>query len=170
MRKSMKKSMKTMASLMTVLGLMLGLSLVAGCGGSGSAIPSVMPPPPVGLPVSSPQPPLAISPSSGALPGGQVGTLYNARQCHWFPAERITICTVVAVAINAGGGVAPFTLSWVAATGSSLPPGLSLAPNAGGATITGIPTLAGTYNFVVTVTDSETPAKLVSATYTITII
>jgi len=46
-------------------------------------------------------------------------------------------------------GVAPFTFSLVS---GSLPPGLSLNPNTG--VISGIPTQAGTYIFVVQVTDS----------------
>ena len=65
--------------------------------------------------------------------------------------------------LMASGGVAPYTWSWTPATGSSLPPGLSLA----NAAITGTPTAAGTYNVVITVADSQTPTAQASNPYSI---
>jgi hypothetical protein len=59
----------------------------------------------------------------------------------------------------------PYTWSWAAVAGSSLPPGLSL----NGSQIIGIPTTPGNYNVAVKVTDSSSPAMSASANYTITI-
>jgi len=50
--------------------------------------------------------------------------------------------------LSASGGVAPFT--WTVASGS-LPPGLTLGPTTG--LLTGIPTIGGTYDLVLRVTD-----------------
>jgi hypothetical protein len=63
------------------------------------------------------------------------------------------------------GGQAPFT--WSVASGS-LPPGLTFVPGSNGVSsaVAGIPSIAGTYNFTVTVTDAtgqivpSTPAQL----------
>lgn len=81
--------------------------------------------------VSAPVPPTALSISTGSLPGGAVGTAYQA-------------------AITASGGVPPYSF---AATGGALPPGLSLAENGA---ITGIPTAEGTFAFSVNATDGST--------------
>ncbi len=67
--------------------------------------------------------------------------------------------------LSAAGGTAPYTWSWTAAAGSSLPPGLGLFDNL----ISGAPTALGSFNVVVTVTDSATPAKQKSSPYTITV-
>jgi N-acetylneuraminic acid mutarotase len=64
------------------------------------------------------------------LPGGAVGTPYSQ-------------------SLTGGGGLAPYTF---AVTAGSLPPGLSM--DAAG-NITGTPTTGGTFNFTVTVTDSN---------------
>jgi hypothetical protein len=71
------------------------------------------------------QPVITTSP---LLPQGQVGTSYYA-------------------ALTAVGGTAPYTWSYSGA----LPPGLSLAASG---VISGKPTMAGTFNFTATVTDS----------------
>jgi hypothetical protein len=63
-----------------------------------------------------------------------------------------------AFTLTAMGGVPPD--SWSA---SSLPPGLSV--NSQNGQITGTPTLAGTYNIAVTVTDSGTPQVPTTANY-----
>lgn len=92
---------------------------------------------------------LAIQTSS--LAGGNVGTAYSAN-------------------LTAHGGVTPYTWSWAAQSGSSLPPGLTIVTNADNSgTISGTPTAAATYQVTVSVKDSETPAVSVNANFTITI-
>ena len=87
------------------------------------------------LTVNAP-PPLTFTPP--ALLSGTVGTTYTAT-------------------MNANGGVKPYTWSWSPVSGSSLPPGLTLAPNTG--VLTGTPSQSGTFNFSVEVADSQsTPA------------
>jgi hypothetical protein len=66
------------------------------------------------------------------------------------------------------GGATPITWSWTAQAGSTLPPGLVLAPATG--VISGTPTSAGTFNVSVTATDSSTPALTASKNLSITII
>lgn len=63
-----------------------------------------------------------------------------------------------------GGNGGPYTWTWAAATGSSVPPGLGIS-SAG--VITGTPTTPGTYSVVVTATDSASNAG--HATITITV-
>jgi len=65
----------------------------------------------------------------------------------------------------ATGGVQPYTWTWIAAASSSLPPGLTLS----NALIDGTPTAAGSYNVIVTVTDSASPGHQVTANYMIVI-
>ena len=67
--------------------------------------------------------------------------------------------------LAASGGMAPYKWSWAAASGSLLPPGLSLSNGL----ISGTPTTQGSYNVVVTLSDSKSPAAQMSAPYTITI-
>ncbi len=91
--------------------------------------------------------------SANTLPGGYQGTAY--------PGATLTAT---------GGTGTGFTWTWAAASGLSLPAGLTLS--AGGA-ISGIPTGSGTFNIVVTVTDSvgntasATDSLTVQATLTI---
>jgi hypothetical protein len=71
--------------------------------------------------------------------------------------------------ISVGGGTTPYTAQ---VSSGSLPPGLSLATctNCGGYfSISGTPTMAGTYSFTVKVTDSENPAVSASQAYSVTI-
>ena len=112
-----------------------GLAVLFGCGGS-----------------SAPPPPARPLITSGAPPSGTVGVPYG-------------IGGQVGFSLTASGGVQPYTWGWTAASGSSLPPGLTL--NNGG--VSGQPTTAGSYNVVVTVTDSQSPPQHASATYAITI-
>ena len=56
--------------------------------------------------------------------------------------------------LQATGGVTPYT--WSLANGTTLPAGLSLAPDG---IISGTPTATGTFNFSVQVTDSEVPPE-----------
>ena len=81
-------------------------------------------------------PPLTVTTNS--LPNGTVGTAYG-------PA-----------ALSASGGMTPYTWSWTAQAGSSLPPGLSIKTNNDNTgTISGIPTTAGTFNVTVTATGAD---------------
>ena len=146
--------------------LLVGLSLVSGCGGSGGAIPS-------GVPNELVTPSLTLSAclagacaSPAALPSGTVGVRYGYRLFCITDFD----CNYGAL-LEAKGGVAPY----VAWSSSGLPPGLRLGNfwNRSGyccpelREVSGSPTTAGTYNFVVTVADSESPPKQVSANYTI---
>ncbi len=74
--------------------------------------------------------------------------------------QNSTVGTAIsAVSHTASGGTAPY--SW-SATG--LPPGLSLGSSTG--QITGTPTTAGTYNVTVTASDSSSPVKTGTTSYT----
>ncbi|QXW19640.1 autotransporter domain-containing protein [Comamonas aquatica] len=78
-------------------------------------------------------PTLVLSPASGSLPSATVGWAYSQ-------------------SFTASDGTAPYTY---AITSGSVPTGLSLAANG---TLSGTPTVAGSYNFTVTTTDSSTGA------------
>jgi uncharacterized repeat protein (TIGR01451 family) len=65
--------------------------------------------------------------------------------------------------LQATGGVLPYTWSL---TAGSLPPGLSLSS---GGVISGTPSTAGTVQFSVEVTDSESPPQMATATLSLTI-
>lgn len=72
--------------------------------------------------------------------------------------------------VTAAGGVPPYRWTWAAANGSTLPPGLSFSSNADGTgTISGVPTSAGPFGAMVTVTDSEIPPVQKVETYIITV-
>ena len=92
--------------------------------------------------------PLVVT--TGSLPNGTVGTAYG-------PAT-----------LTATGGIIPFTWTWAAQAGSSLPPGLSIKTNADNTgTISGTPVSAGTFNVTVTVTAAD--PGMASANLTIAI-
>ncbi len=76
--------------------------------------------------------------TSATLPVGYVGSSYSG--------------TTLAAT---GGNGGPYTWSWAAASGSSLPAGLALSP---AGFVNGTPTTAGTYSVVVTATDSASNA------------
>jgi large repetitive protein len=114
----------------------LGLCMLSACGG--------------GSPSLAPPPPLALEITSGPLPSGTSGAAYGGAT--GFP-------------LTASGGIAPYKWSWAAAASSSLPPGITLTNT----TISGTPTAAGSYNVIVTVADSESPQALKSATYVVSI-
>jgi hypothetical protein len=119
------------------------------CGGGGST--SVTPLPPT-LPPSSP---LAIYVVSQP-PQGYRGNPFNSSDGGYV--------------MSATGGIPPYQWSWAAATGSALPPGLNISTTSdGGGTIKGIPTTNGTYNVVVTLSDSERPVVKISQSFTITV-
>jgi len=114
----------------------------ASCGGS----------PPASGGITRP-PYLAIT--SGPLPDGVLQSPYNGG----------------GYAITASGGRAPYAWSWVAAAGSSLPPGLSLSSNADGTgAISGVPSMMGAYDVAVLVVDSESPPVQTTVTYTLSVL
>jgi Putative Ig domain/MBG domain len=126
----MKKYLLSLLVLFSVCSL-------AGCGGANAT-----PPPPPSVPLIT----------SGAPPAGTVGVPY-------------AIGGNAGFSLTGSGGIQPYHWSWSAASGSSLPPGLTIN-NVG---ISGQPTSAGTYKVVVTVTDSQSPPQHASANYSITI-
>src|SRR4029077_16080477 len=63
------------------------------------------------------------------------------------------------------GGLAPYSWSWAAAAGSSLPPNLNVTNSQ----IAGTPSQSGSYGVIDTVTDSQSPVVRTGARYTITI-
>ena len=102
---------------------------------------------------------------SGCTPGAQCGTL---PWCHGVGNQiRPLPCTKITHVFKgftfvAAGGIAPYT--WSA---SGMPPGIDVDPNTG--EILGTPTAAGTFNVLITVTDSALPQVLASSTYVIDI-
>ena len=108
---------------------------------------------------------------SGPLPDGRVGLPYGGHhildqyQFYGFP-------------LGAAGGAPPYTWSWAPAPGSSVPPGVVVGSILlGGCSlgcvridvVDGKPTAAGTYDVVLTVTDSAVPPAHGRADYTIVI-
>ena len=123
--------------------------------------------------------PAALAITNNALPDGVAGSLYY-EEC--IPSFLPPGCPLVSEnPLLATGGVQPYTWSWAAATGSSLPPGLVIASTFGClssrspqtyacAAIIGTPSAGGTYNVVLTVTDSATPAAQKSLPFALTIV
>lgn len=68
-----------------------------------------------------------------------------------------------ASSLAATGGLPPYTWSL---TAGGLPTGLSLGTNG---TLTGVPTVTGTYSFTATVTDSSVPAHTASRTFSLVV-
>ena len=83
--------------------------------------------------------------TTSSLPAGRIGTLYNAT-------------------LTATGGLTPYT--WTITAGS-LPAGLTLYNDTG--VIRGVPTVAGTSEFTIKVTDAEAPRVSDTAELSITI-
>jgi hypothetical protein len=83
--------------------------------------------------------------TTSPLPSGTVGVAYAGVQ------------------FAATGGTPPYAFS--VATGSNLPPGLQL--NAGD--LTGTPTTEGSFSFGISVTDSESPAAVITNTFTLVV-
>lgn len=87
--------------------------------------------------------------TSGTPPAGITGEVYGSG----------------GFSLTASGGSAPFIWGWAPAQGSTLPPGLTLSNGV----ISGTPSAAGTYNVIVTVADSQSPAAQTNTNYAITI-
>jgi hypothetical protein len=85
-----------------------------------------------------------VSVTTTAVPAGRVGTPYSTT-------------------LAATPGVGPY--SWTKQSGT-LPPGVSITA---GGVLTGTPTTPGTYNFVVQVTDSHSPAGTATKAFSITV-
>jgi hypothetical protein len=109
--------------------------------------------------------------TSGPLPGGKVGFPYGG--FHVILGHQF-----FGFILGVAGGTQPYTWTWAAAPGSSLPPGLHVSTLLiGGCSlgcvrvpvVDGTPTAAGTYDVVLTVTDSATPSAQGSTNYTIVI-
>src|SRR6266568_3334265 len=117
---------------------LLGLPLLVSCGG-GAYQPQTN---------TTAPPNLAIT--SAAPPSGGVGTTYAGS----------------GFSLTASGGIAPYHWSWTAASGTSLPAGLTLSTSG---LISGTPQVASTYNVTVTVSESSSSHWQVSADYKIAI-
>ena len=102
--------------------------------------------------------------STTTPPNGVAGNLYYPHVTHCILFHCFT---GYGFPLAATGGVPPFSWSWAAAAGSSLPPGLNVSnsPNQ----ISGKPTQTGTFNIVLTVSDSGLPSVQTSQNYNITI-
>jgi hypothetical protein len=114
----------------------------------------------------------ALGITNVTLPDGASGILYHEVCYYRTPCSSLN-------PLDATGGIPPYSWSWAAAPGSSLPPGLGISNNfhcqvhnqsVPCAAITGAPSAAATYNVVLTVTDSATPAGQLSHTLPLTII
>jgi hypothetical protein len=87
------------------------------------------------------------------------------------PLPQATVGTAYSTTVTATGGTAPYTFS-VDAGGTQLPAGLSLTTGSPAATISGTPTVTGTFtNVLIDVTDSTTPtANHAQMAFSLTII
>jgi hypothetical protein len=89
---------------------------------------------------------------SQSPPDGVIGVVYGGTQGFSFAGS---------------GGVLPYAWNWTSATGSSLPPGLSLSPQTG--EVSGTPTTEGVYLISITIRDSSSPTNQVSLSSSITV-
>jgi probable HAF family extracellular repeat protein len=125
--------------------------------------------------------PSTLVDATGPFPNGAVGHEYGIVDTITDVPSGCSV-TFTGIRMRATGGVAPFSWSWSPAPGSSLPPGLGPSQKrntCGGTTrccttvtakfFGGTPTTAGTYNVIVTVSDSASPQAQASAPYTIVI-
>ena len=82
--------------------------------------------------------PMTLTPPSGALAAGTVGTAYTA-------------------SVTIGGGIAPYT---AAVSSGTLPAGITIAVSGTSLNFAGTPTAPGTSSFVITVASSGSTAKI----------
>jgi putative Ig domain-containing protein len=83
------------------------------------------------------------------------------------PLPEGSVNAAYAVALQAAGGVPPF--AWRLASGSPLPNNLALDTSGNISSGTLTLTTFGNFTFTATVTDSETPAQIAAATFSLTI-
>src|SRR3984957_9037098 len=81
------------------------------------------------------------------------------------PLPPATVNVAYTVTFAAAGGVTPLT--WSVASGSTLPPGLTLVSATG--VLSGTPTQAGTFTFGITVTDNENPPASATVNFTLVV-
>jgi Galactose oxidase, central domain/Kelch motif len=122
--------------------------------------------------------PGSLAIGSQSPPSGQDEKLYDdhGRTCS---RDHRSCTDLNGFVLSGSGGIAPYTWSWAAGPGSSLPPGLNIVTGPigiayngeviSGSRIAGTPIKPGSYNVVVTCTDSQSPPQRVSANYTIAI-
>jgi len=119
--------------------------------------------------------PITITANNGVSPNGtQTFTLtVNAAAVAvsittTSPLTGATQGSSYSASVTASGGVTPYT--WTLATGSNLPPGLTLTSGTPSVTISGTPTATGTFQFTLKVTDSTKPtAETASTTFLVTV-
>lgn len=116
--------------LISIAASLCALSLLVACGGGGASAGGSLP---------------ALSIVTVTPPDGTAGSTYAGNSGFSFAAT---------------GGTAPYTWSWSAAAGSSLPPGLALSMSTG--TVSGTPTTVGVYLLAINVRDSSSPTKRAS--------
>jgi probable HAF family extracellular repeat protein len=116
--------------------------------------------------------------TSSPPPNGVVGERYGPT---FTILENHCLATFTGWQPSATGGSGQYHFTWSGAPGSSLPPGLTISIETftcGGSTrccvtvaspplVNGTPSTAGTYDVIVTVTDSSSPPNQASAAYTI---
>src|SRR5215472_5624524 len=99
---------------------------------------------------------------TASLPDATINVRYHAHCPNLFRCRP----PIFGFQMVASGGVQPYTWSWAAAPGSSLPPGMTFSA---GGLLDGTATAIGTYNVVFAVTDSQSPAAQASANLTLNV-
>jgi len=89
--------------------------------------------------------------TTSPLPGGQVNVAYSAM-------------------VEAIGGEGPYTWSWSAAAGGTLPPEAELTLDSVTGIISGTPTTVNTYNLIIKVEDKSDPKQVVTKPFSIVIV
>jgi eukaryotic-like serine/threonine-protein kinase len=118
----------------------------ASSGPSGSASPTA----PAPTSPTSPASPTSPSPAGPTTPGSSSGHLaIDSSRMALDAAEGSPYSSTV----TAAGGTGPY--SWSV---PGLPPGLTASPDGASLTISGVPTVAGPFNFTMSVSDSSSPA------------